>query len=60
VRVFANCKQLNAVYPHGVGLPAAVDHTTGKPVTDFTVNSSVYDANTARDRDGDGIACEKA
>jgi hypothetical protein len=58
--VFANCKQLNAVYPHGVGRAGAVDHTTGKPVTDFTVNSSVYNANTARDGDGDGIACEKA
>ena len=48
------------MYPHGVGLPGAVDHTRGKPVTDFAVNSSVYNANTGRDRDGDGIACEKA
>jgi hypothetical protein len=60
VQVFANCRQLNAVYPHGVGLPGAVDHTRGKPVTDFTVNRSVYNANAGRDRDGDGIACEKA
>jgi hypothetical protein len=58
---FANCDALNAVYPHGVGRPGAVDHVSGStaPVTDFQVDAAVYAANTGRDRDGDGIACEK-
>jgi hypothetical protein len=57
---FANCDALNAVYPHGVGRPGAVDHVSGSsaPVTDFQVDAAVYAANTGRDRDGDGIACE--
>ena len=56
---YANCKALNAKYPHGVGLPGARDKTTGTPVTNFTRNRAVYLANTARDRDKDKIACEK-
>jgi hypothetical protein len=60
VKVYANCSELNLDYPHGVGRPGAVDHTSGKPVTTFTVNEDVYDANTGRDGDKDGIACEKA
>lgn len=60
-KVFANCAALNQVYPHGVGIPGAQDHTASgtNPVTNFTVNAAVYDANSARDRDGDHIACEK-
>jgi hypothetical protein len=43
-----------------VGRPGATDHTSGAaPVTTFTVNRQVYEANTGRDGDGDGIACEK-
>ena len=56
---YPNCKALNAVYRHGVGLPGARDRTTGQPVTTFTRNRAVYLANTARDRDKDKIACEK-
>jgi hypothetical protein len=41
-----------------VGKPGAVDHTSGTPVTNFAVDSAVYAANTARDGDKDGIACE--
>jgi Excalibur calcium-binding domain len=61
VVVYANCTALHAVYPHGVGLPGAHDHTASgtNPVTDFTVNAAEYDANKKSDRDGDGIACEK-
>jgi Excalibur calcium-binding domain len=47
-------------YPHGVGLPGAHDHTTGTPVTTFIVSAALYNANVGSDRDGDGIACEKA
>lgn len=59
-REYANCAELNADYPHGVGRPGAKDKTsTGNPVTEFTVNQAVYDANTKSDGDDDEIACEK-
>jgi hypothetical protein len=61
VRVFANCAALNRVYPHGVGRKGARDHVSGtsRPVTNFTVNTTLYNANRNRDRDRDGVACEK-
>lgn len=57
---FANCTALNKVYPHGVGLKNAHDHTSGTPVTNFARKPLVYKANKESDGDGDGIACEKA
>lgn len=60
VRVYANCTALNRVYPHGVGLLHAHDHTSGTPVTNFARKPRVYRANSFSDRDKDGIACEKA
>jgi Excalibur calcium-binding domain./Domain of unknown function (DUF1994). len=57
-KVYSNCAAMHADYPHGVGRPGAADHTSGKPVTTFTVNAALYDANRKLDRDGDGIACE--
>ena len=57
---YQNCTAMHADYPHGVGEPGAVDHTSGKPVTDFYVSQALYDANTKSDADHDGIACEKA
>ncbi|ROZ85783.1 excalibur calcium-binding domain-containing protein [Gordonia sp. OPL2] len=57
---YKNCDALNVDYPHGVGEPGAVDSTSGTPVTNFTVDQAVYDANeSGRDRDKDGIACEQ-
>ena len=56
---YPNCTALNAVFRHGVARKGAHDKTSGKPVTNFTVNAKVYTLNTARDRDKDGIACEK-
>ena len=56
---YKNCTALNKVYPHGVGRPGARDKTSGTPVTNFKVSNSLYRANSARDRDGDGVACEK-
>ncbi len=56
---FANCTELNKVYPNGVGKPGAVDQTSGTPVTTFTRDAALYQANSGSDRDGDGIACEK-
>jgi Excalibur calcium-binding domain len=60
VTIYANCAELNQDYPHGVGRPGAHDHTSsGSPVTSFTINAAVYDANTGRDGDHDGVACEQ-
>ena len=56
---YANCTALNRVYPHGVGKPHAHDHTSGTPVTNFYRSKPLYNANSDKDRDGDGIACEK-
>ena len=68
-RSFTNCTALNKVYPHGVGRKGAHDHTSGKPVKNFTVNSTLYSYNDGGksrhagehdlDRDNDGVACEK-
>ena len=59
-KTFKNCTALNKVYPHGVGRKGARDKTSGTPVTNFKVSTSLYTANSRSDRDGDGIACEKA
>jgi hypothetical protein len=59
VVAYANCAALTVDYPYGVGLPGARDHTSGTPDTRFTVNRAVYAANTGRDGDHDGIACER-
>jgi len=58
---YKNCTALNKIYPHGVGKPGAHDKTRSKtgPVTNFTRNAAVYNANKSLDRDHDGIACEK-
>ncbi|WP_045823679.1 excalibur calcium-binding domain-containing protein [Williamsia herbipolensis] len=58
-QTYSNCAALNADYPHGVGKPGAVDSTSGRPVSNFEIDASVYSDNTSRDRDNDGIACEK-
>lgn len=56
---YPNCTALREDYPHGVGRPGAVDSTSGTPVTNFTVDADLYNANSESDRDGDGIACEQ-
>ena len=62
---YKNCTELNKVYPHGVGLRGARDRTTGKPVTTFRIDKTLYNLNDGGfrqydlDRDNDGIACEK-
>jgi hypothetical protein len=56
---FDNCTHLQTVYPHGVGMPGAVDSTSGTPVTTFERSAALYQANSGSDRDDDNIACEK-
>ncbi|WP_297619265.1 excalibur calcium-binding domain-containing protein [Nocardioides sp.] len=59
-----NCAVVNNRLPHGVGRANARDHTSGTPVTNFRRDTALYNtamrANRGLDRDGDGIACEKA
>jgi hypothetical protein len=58
---YTNCTVLNKHYRHGVGLPNAHDHVSGstRPVTTFYRSKALYNANKSKDRDRDGIACEK-
>lgn len=58
---FKTCKALQAKHKNGVGLNNATDHTSGKtqPVTNFKKDYRLYLANSARDGDKDGVACEK-
>ena len=57
--VYANCAAMHRVFPHGVGRPGAVDHTSGVRVTNYYPSSWIYNANPGRDADHDGIACEQ-
>jgi uncharacterized protein YkwD len=68
LKSYKNCSALNNDYPHGVGLPDAVDSTSGTPVTNFLHNAALYRYNDGAndhpgekdlDRDNDGIACEQ-
>jgi hypothetical protein len=58
---YKNCKALNKVYKHGVGVKGAKDKVRGstKPVTNFKIKKAVYNKNKNLDRDKDKIACEK-
>lgn len=61
---FDNCREMNRVYPNGVGKVGAKDSTsTGRPVTAFIRNTALYNSivrnNANLDRDKDGIACER-
>src|SRR5262249_52933004 len=61
---YQSCAQLNARYPHGVGLVEARDKTSGTPVTTFTRSDKLYalamSSNKTLDPDHDGIACEQS
>jgi hypothetical protein len=55
--VYANCTELRKDYRGGVALPGAVNQggtTYYKPY----YSRSLYEANSGKDRDKDGIACE--
>ena len=56
---FKNCTAMHVKYPHGVGKPGAIDHTTGVKVRTFKKSTVLYNANKSLDRDHDNIACEK-
>jgi hypothetical protein len=60
---YPSCAQLNAKYPHGVGLVEARDKTGRAPVTKFVKSDKLYalamTSNKTLDSDHDGIACEQ-
>ena len=63
IQVFRNCAELNAVYPGGVARTGVAGNTVSGQLRPFGVppvlDDALYEANTARDGDGDGIACER-
>ncbi len=56
---FSNCAELNKVYPGGVSKSSKVVNHGGATKHKPTVNAKVYNDNASKDRDKDGIACEK-
>ncbi len=56
---FANCAALNKVYPGGVAKNSKVKNKGGATKNKPVVNSKVYKSNSSKDRDKDGIACER-
>ncbi|MQC48565.1 MAG: hypothetical protein DWG77_05660, partial [Chloroflexi bacterium] len=63
IQVFRNCAELNAVYPGGVARVGVTGNTVSGQLRPFGVqpvfDDALYQANTARDGDKDGIACER-
>jgi hypothetical protein len=55
---FPNCTALNKVYPGGVAL-AGAKNKGGKTRYKPKFSRALYLANQAKDRDKDGIACER-
>lgn len=56
---YANCAALNKVYPGGVAKSAKAKNKGGTTKYAPKVSASLYKANKSKDRDGDGIACER-
>jgi hypothetical protein len=56
---FANCAALNKVYPGGVAKSSKVKNQGGKTRHQPRVDQKIYEANKSKDRDKDGIACER-
>ncbi|RFU65076.1 excalibur calcium-binding domain-containing protein [Peribacillus glennii] len=58
-KTFKNCTELNKVYKGGVARSSKVKNKGGKTKYKPVVSSSLYKANSSKDRDKDGIACER-
>lgn len=56
---FANCEALNNVYPGGVAKSRKVTNKGGATTNTPSVKPKIYKANASKDRDKDGIACER-
>lgn len=58
-RKFANCAALNKVFPGGVAKNKKVRNKGGATKYAPSVKPKIYKANSSKDRDKDGIACER-
>ncbi|WP_316570431.1 excalibur calcium-binding domain-containing protein [Neobacillus sp. YIM B06451] len=56
---YANCTELNKDYKGGVAKDSKVKNIGGKTRYQPFVSKALYDANKSKDRDKDGIACER-
>jgi len=58
-KTYKNCTELNKKYKGGVARSSSVKNKGGKTNYKPFVSKSVYEANSTKDRDKDGIACER-
>ncbi len=58
-KVYKNCTELNKAYKGGVAKSSSVKNKGGKTKYKPYVSKALYDANKSKDRDKDGIACER-
>lgn len=56
---YSNCTELNKVYKGGVAKSSSIKNKGGKTKYQPFVSLELYNANSSKDRDKDGIACEK-
>lgn len=56
---YANCEALNKAYPGGVAKNSKVTNKGGATEYNPVVKPKIYNANLSKDRDKDGIACER-
>lgn len=56
---FGDCAALNKVFPGGVAKNSKVTNKGGSTKYKPAVKPKVYKANSSKDRDKDGIACER-
>lgn len=59
VKTYSNCKELNKDYKGGVAKSSSTKNKGGKTKYKPYVSKALYDANKGKDRDKDGIACER-
>lgn len=58
-KTYKNCTELNKDYKGGVAKDDKVKNQGGKTKYAPTVSAELYNANSTKDRDKDGIACER-
>ncbi|MFJ7974820.1 excalibur calcium-binding domain-containing protein [Peribacillus sp. NPDC096379] len=58
-KTYKNCTELNKDYSGGVAKSSTVKNKGGKTNYKPYVSKALYDANSSKDRDKDGIACER-
>lgn len=56
---YKNCTELNKDYNGGVAESASTKNKGGKTKYKPHVSKELYNANKSKDRDKDGIACER-